>query len=320
MYVGLVDVDGHKFPNLALMRISAWHKAQGDHVEWWQGDLFYYDRVYMSKIFSSEYSHDVPDPINCGEVIKGGTGYCISLDENGKEVFDKSKNKNLPDEVERMFPDYSIYPQYNFAISMTSRGCPRGCQFCIVANKEGRCAHKVADVNQFWTHETGKKVIKVLDPNIIACRENEKRDLLNQYVETRCEIEFNQGIDIRMINENDIKDLNRMKIKMLHFAWDNPDDDLEDRFRMFNELSRLKSHGRKMVYCLTNFEDCSVKDHIERALKRIYILRSLNFDPFVMIYNKPSAPDEIKKLQRWCNNKIIFGKVKDFRDYSRKFG
>ena len=129
MKIGLIDVDGHNFPNLALMRISAYHKAQGDEVEWWWSDLIHYDIVYMSKIFSDSYSKDVPEPMNTDKVIKGGTGYAIHL-ENGKEVFDKSKNTPLPEEMERMFPDYSIYPQFDFAVSMTSRGCPRGCSFC----------------------------------------------------------------------------------------------------------------------------------------------------------------------------------------------
>lgn len=79
MNVGLIDVDGHNFPNLALMRISAWHKARGDNVEWWMGDLFHYDVVYKSKVFSDAYSKDTPDPLNCDKVIKGGTGYNIFL-------------------------------------------------------------------------------------------------------------------------------------------------------------------------------------------------------------------------------------------------
>lgn len=130
MKIGLIDVDGHNFPNLALMRISAYHKAHGDDVEWWWTDLIHYDIVYMSKIFSDAYSPDVPEPLNADKVIKGGTGYCISLGEDGKEVFDQSKNTSLPVEMEKMFPDYSIYPQFEFAVSMTSRGCPRGCSFC----------------------------------------------------------------------------------------------------------------------------------------------------------------------------------------------
>lgn len=129
MKIGLIDVDGHNFPNLALMRISSYHKAKGDTVEWWWSDFVHYDIVYKSKIFSDDYSKDVPDPINADRVIKGGTGYAIHL-VDGKEVFDKDGHENLPSEIESCFPDYSIYPQFDFAVSMTSRGCPRGCWFC----------------------------------------------------------------------------------------------------------------------------------------------------------------------------------------------
>ena len=89
MRIGLIDVDGHNFPNLALMKLSAWHKAQGDAVEWWYTDLVHYDIVYMSKVFSDSYSPDVPEPLNADKVVKGGTGYAISL-VNGLEVYDKS--------------------------------------------------------------------------------------------------------------------------------------------------------------------------------------------------------------------------------------
>ena len=142
MRIGLIDVDGHNFPNLALMRISAYHKARGDEVEWWWTDFYHYDIVYMSKVFSDAYSPDKPEPLNADRIIKGGTGYCITLGDDGKEHFDQSKNTSLPPEIEKMFPDYSIYPQYDYAISMTSRGCPRGCKFCHVAAKEGKCSVK----------------------------------------------------------------------------------------------------------------------------------------------------------------------------------
>ena len=308
MKIGLIDVDGHHFPNLALMRISAYHKAQGDTVEWWWTDLEHYDVVYMSKIFSDVYSPDVPEPLNADKVIKGGTGYCISLGPDGKERFDQSRNTPLPPEMERMFPDYSLYPQFPFAVSMTSRGCPRGCSFCHVAVKEGRCSVKVADVRDFWN---GQKEIKVLDPNITACRE--KRDLLRQYRETGAWIDFTQGIDIRLTNDEDIEDLNAMKIKMLHFAWDNPKDDLAEKFRRFSDRFRIKDYRKKTVYVLTNFNSS-----MEENLYRIYTLREAGYSPYVMIYNKPSAPKEIRYLQRWCNNKIVFKTVPDFRDYDPK--
>ena len=303
MRIGLIDVDGHNFPNLALMRISAYHKAHGDIVEWWWSDFVHYDIVYMSKIFSDAYSPDVPAPINADKVVKGGTGYAIHL-QDGKEVFNKEEDKDLPAGIEKMFPDYSIYPQFPYAVSMTSRGCPRGCAFCHVAAKEGRCSIKVANVSDFWC---GQDEIKVLDPNITACRD--KRDLMQQYVDTKAKIDFARS-DIRLLNQRDIEDLNKMRIGTLHFAWDNPQDDLKSKFQDFAKGFRRKTNIGT-VYCLTNFNSTLSQD-----LYRIYTLRDLGYDPFVMVYNKPAAPKEIRRLQRWCNNKIIFKSTTRFEDYN----
>lgn len=303
--IGLIDVDGHNFPNLALMRISAYHKAQGDTVEWWLGDLFHYDIVYKSKVFSDAYSQDIPDPINADKVVKGGTGYAIKLNGGGREEYDKSVDPDLPQEVESMKPDYSIYPEYDFAIAMTTRGCPRGCAFCHVAAKEGRCSHKVADVSDFYN---GQKHIEILDPNITACRD--RFDLYEQYIETGATVTFSQGLDIRFITEKDIEYLNKMKIRLLHFAWDNPKDDLEGKFKMFSEMSVHNMRNQADVFCLVNYDST-----MEENLYRIYTLRDLGYNPYVMIYDKPHASKEIRRLQRWVNNKYIFRSCPKFEDY-----
>lgn len=302
--VGLIDVDGHNFPNLALMRIAAYHKAQGDTVEWWIGDLFHYDVVYKSKVFSDAYSQDIPDPINADYVHRGGSGYAISL-VDGKEVFDTDTHKDLPPEIEQMKPDYSIYPEYDFAIAMTTRGCPRGCPFCIVGKKEGRCSRKVADVTDFWQ---GQKRIEVLDPNITACKE--RFGLYEQYIETGATICFNQGLDIRLITEMDIEYINKMKVRDLHFAWDNPKDDLADKFKMFAEGCNKSMRNTSNVFCLVNYNSS-----LEQDLYRINTLRELGYNPYVMVYDKPHSSPEIRHLQRWCNNKYIFRSCPDFADY-----
>ena len=119
--IGLVDVDGHNgFPNLALMRISAWHKALGDMVEWWDG-MLPYDRIYMSKVFT--FSPDNDTVMQSDEIIRGGTGY--------------RDYGSLPEEIEAMPPDYSIYPRYPYAVGFLTRGCIRSCPWCIVPRKEG---------------------------------------------------------------------------------------------------------------------------------------------------------------------------------------
>ena len=308
MRIGLIDVDGHNFPNLALMRISAYHKSRGDTVEWWWTDFIHYDIVYKSKVFSDAYSPDKPDPLNADKVVKGGSGYQIQL-KDGKEVYDKSTDKQLPPEMEKMFPDYSIYPQYNFAVAMTSRGCPRGCAFCHVAAKEGRCSRKVANVSDFWN---GQKKIVVLDPNITACRE--KRDLLSQYRATGAKIDFSQGIDIRLVDDADSEDFNGMRMENIHFAWDNPEEDLRDCFARYASMTKHRPHGAYgTVYVLTNFNSS-----LEQDLHRIYTLRDMGYDPDVRIYDKPHAGKQVRMLQRWVNNRKIFKSCKNFEDYMKE--
>src|SRR5690606_15374244 len=103
--------------------------------------------------------------------------------------------------------------------------------------------------------------------------------------------------------------INKIRIRDVHFAWDNPKDDLEDKFKEWAKGFKRKSHIG-VVYVLTNYDST-----MEENLLRIYTLRDMGFDPYVMIYDKPNAPKEIKQLQRWCNNKVIFKSCKKFENY-----
>jgi len=295
MYIGLIDVDSHNFPNLALMKISAWHKKRGDTVEW-AFPLAKYDIVYQSKVFDDTYSPDIEWIPQAEKIIKGGTGYGL--------------DNKLPDEIEHIYPDYSLYPNLtdNTAYGYLTRGCPRHCDFCIVSDKEGFRSIKVADLSEFWN---GQRDIKLLDPNMLSCREH--MDLLRQLIDSGAYVDFTQGLDIRLTNEENITAINHLKLKEIHFAWDNPRDNLESKFEFYTRYAKHKPHGRYgTVYILTNHGTT-----MQENLYRVYILRDLGFDPYIMIYDKPNAPREIRDLQRWCNNRRIFRSCPKFEDYKK---
>ena len=313
MKIGLIDVDGHNFPNLPLMKLSAWHKARGDTVEWYEPLIHGFPNpplynVYMSKVFS--FSPDYEYFVNAKEVVKGGSGYCISL-ENGKEVFDKSKDKELPYEIEHIYPDYSIYGITDTAYGFLTRGCPRGCDFCHVKVKEGLCSRKVADLSEFWN---GQKNIVLCDPNILACKD--WKSLLQQLVDSKAWIDINQGLDIRLMTEEKAELIKQMKIKELHFAWDRYEDKdiIVPKFKMFKEVTQIDIR-KLIVFVLCNFDTT-----IEQDLERIYTLRDLGYWAYVMLYDKEHIPknSKLRKMARWVNMRSVFATVPKFEDYLRK--
>lgn len=334
MKIGLIDVDGSRFPNLALMKISAWHKAVGDTVEWYT-PFEHYNVVYVAKVFS--FTEDWKEPINADIVIRGGTGYQIEL-RQGKEIYQEIpllrfkelfsriekyvvdmiyplKGEafwaSLPLEMEHIMPDCSLYPALtkDTAYGFLTRGCPRGCGFCHVVAKEGRISHKVADLSEFWK---GQKNIVLCDPNILACKD--WKELLQQLIDSKAYVDFNQGLDIRMMTEEKAEMLSRIKIKEIHFAWDRYEDRelVVPRFELYAKYGKLVYGHNAIVYVLVNYDTT-----IEQDLERIYTLRELGYWAYVMVYDKEHAAAVYKDLARWVNNRFIFAKCKRFEDYKR---
>lgn len=297
MNIGLIDVDSHNFPNLVLMKLSAWHKTKGDNVFLLKpddvlkgGNLFCeYDKMIGACVFTE--NKDIADKLeDCGVHIAGtGTG----------------KSETLPDEIEHIMPDYSLYGITDTAYGFMSRGCPRGCPFCIVAGKEGKQSRKAADLSEFWN---GQKEIKLLDPNLLACEQS--IDLLRQLQESGAWVDFTQGLDVRLMTDEVQEIICNLKIKMIHFAWDSPKDkktkDMLARFRKNISLD----FRRLRVYVLTNFWSSHEED-----LSRVYWLRANGYDPYIMVYDKKNAPKQTRRLQRWVNNKFIFRSCERFEDY-----
>ena len=300
MRVALIDVDGHNFPSLPLMKLSAWHRQDGDTVEWydpltaWKNPP---DLVYMSKVFT--FTEDYLHPVSARTIVKGGTGY-----------YYPDGGLPLPPGAEHIYPDYSLYPQLckDTAYGFLTRGCPRGCAFCIVEKKEGRCSRKVADLSEFWD---GQKNIVLLDPNMFACQD--WMDLSQQLIDSGDWVDFSQGCDIRIMTEEKVEYIRRMKIKQIHFAWDRYED-REKIIPKFKMIQQLTGWGR---WKMTVYVLCGFNTTLEQDLERIYTLRDLGYSSYVMIYKKYKLKrgDDLLRMQRWVNSRFTFAAVKKFEDY-----
>lgn len=222
-------------------------------------------------------------------------------------MYDSNMDHNLPPEIEHIYPDYSLYPTMtkDTAYGFLTRGCPRGCSFCHVAAKEGRCSRKVADLTEFWN---GQKNIVLCDPNILACKD--RMQLLQQLVDSNAWIDFNQGLDVRLINEEVLELLKRIKIKSIHFAYDDykQKELIEEKLRFVHENTKW-NHSKTSVYILTNFDTSYDQD-----IERVEFMRKVDMHPYVMVYDKKHANVKYRMLQRYCNP-FIFWKLKHFSEY-----
>lgn len=292
MNIGLYDVDSKNFPNLCLMKISSYHKKKGDNVEF----INYfnkYDIVYKSKIFTFSKENNIK--IQTDNIIFGGSGY-------------ENNNNKLSDEIEYSYPDYSLYSEltYNKAYGFLTRGCFRKCPFCIVSKKDGEKSIKVADLNFFWN---GQKEIILMDSNLLACKD--RIELLDQLINSNVYVDFNQGLDIRLINDEIIEKLKKIKIKRIHFAWDLEDNSFEEKFSFFKKKINL-DYSLLAVYVLVNFNTS-----FEYDLYRVYKLKELGYNPYIMIYNVNNCNKKYKDLRGWVNARQIFRTVEKFEDYKK---
>lgn len=314
MQIGLWNDSTH-FPNLCSMKISAYHKSIGDNTELYD-ETHHYDLIYASKVFTESIEPDFRDT----PVIRGGSGY---------DLYNK-----LPDYIEHIYPDYSLYPDFKAALGVLTRGCPRVNHaqshggFCITPDKDGCRTRKVANLDEFWR---GQKEIYLLDQNLLAAKE--RKELLQQLIDSKAFVTFDGGMDVRYMSDEIIEMCKELKVRDWHFAWDDPSENLEDRFKRVAESGLVKK-GQCSVYVLTNFWSTTEQD-----LHRIYTLRKHGFMPYVMIYDKqrfvtdkgiwkkgveniftPEALRHFKicqHLQRWCNTRALIKLVPDFNDYER---
>lgn len=251
MKIGLHDAEAEhshsktKFPNYALMKISAWHKAHGDTVEWWQ-PLMEYDRVYSSKVFDFTPENPYLPP----GTIKGGTGYGLYA--------------NLEPEIDAMFPDYSIYPNCDYAIGYITRGCPNHCRWCVVPKKEGNI-RPYRTWRDLVRPDTDKLIL--MDNNILACRYG--IDQLADMVGSGYRIDLNQGMDARLVDDHIAGILTHLQwIRFIRFSCDQ----IPQIEAIMRAAELLEKHGKKpynlFIYLL-------VTKDVENAAYRVEQLKRL---------------------------------------------
>lgn len=298
MNILLFQMDG-TMPNLVLMKLSAYHKEQGDHVVL-QNHLFNTpivpDKVYISCVFARNAGDalGIAKMFDC-PVQLGGSG--IDLDSE------------LPEDVEHIMPDYGLYA-IGYSMGFVSRGCIRNCPWCIVPKKEGGI-HFHAPISEFWDPQHNKLVL--LDNNLLACKR--WKEALEFIITNKLKVNFNQGLDIRLVDDEKANWLSKIdaythtfKTRMFHFAFD--DRRYEKALR--KGVETLNAHGvpshKITIYFLCHF-DSTFKDEMERFA----IIRELGCHPYCMLYNDRKDDPRRRHFERWVNRHLY--KVCDFKDY-----
>ena len=283
MNVGLYDVDS-RIPNLALMRISAWHKAQGDSTELYMPLLHEkYHRVYASSIFDFSDKSYIQD-----DMILGGTGVDLTT--------------NLTPEIEQMNPDYDLYG-YGHNIGFAMRGCRFKCSFCVVPRKEGG-AHSKSTIRQLLTNKTNSNFLMLLDNDFFG--NPNWSDCIEEIKDLKLRVNFSQGLNIRIISERqamalasvDFRD-NSNNMPRIYFAWDQ----IKDERTILRGFHRCIDAGIK-PYQMQFFVLIGYDSTPEQDLHRVMTIKSLGADPYVMPFKKKD-PYQMR-FTRWVNRRAIF--------------
>ncbi len=299
MKVGLIDVDGHNYPNLALMKIARYHRQLGDRVEWCNY-LEHYDKVYKSKVFT--FTLDDNFYLNCEEIVKGGTGYDTHV--------------SLSDEIDRLQPDYSIYYQWDSrtALGFLTRGCPNRCKWCVVPQKEG-AIKPYMDIEEICIEGRNRAVL--MDNNILAC--DYGLEQIEKIIKLGIRVDFNQAMDARLVTPEIAKMLARVKwIKRIRFGCDTPGQIAECE-RAIELIDGFGYKGEYFFYCILigGFNECFNRvQHWKQ--------RGGRFLPYCQPYRDFNNAHQVipqwqKDLAGWTNKKWIF-KVCEFKDFMPRKG
>lgn len=299
MNVGLMAVDSNH-PNLALMKISAYHKSKGDSVEWYT-PFDQYDIVYMSKIFS--FTEDCRQYMNnAKKIVKGGTGYDI--------------HSRLPEEMECLVPDYSIYPSIDnkTAFGFLTRGCPNKCRWCVVPEKEGNI-HPYMDVDQIAVD--GRNKLVLMDNNVLACEYGLQQ--IQKIVEKRLRVDFNQALDARLVTEEIAMLLAKVRwLDFIRFGCDTPKQITECVRAMYLIDKYRERPANYLMYTMIDKDIDEAYHRLSyfRAFKRVCIVAQ----PFRDINNPNQViPQWQLDMARWSMRREIYKRC-DFKDYEPRKG
>lgn len=291
MNIGLIDMDkkprGKLFPNLALMKISAYHKSLGNSVEWYDAlSNNKKDIIYISKIFT--YKEDYAYPLYANKVIRGGTGYYI--------------NRTLPKVIDRQYPDYSLYPEVDYAIGFLTRGCINKCSFCVVPKKEG-AIRPYSSWDRIKRPDSNEIVF--MDNNVLASEYGIRQ--MQSMIGKDLVIDFNQGMDCMLVNDRIAEIISRLHWKrQIRFSCDK-----EYQMPYLEKaINLLAKYGVKpyriFVYVLGTT--------MESTIKRVEFLRQLGVDPFVQplrdLKTNAEPQKEMKRYANYVNKKAEFNSYK----------